>query len=342
MRLDRAAGLRDDVLHDREAEAGAPRRARAVGAVEALEQAAELRLADADAVVRAAQDHVVAVALDRERERRSRPGVPDGVLREVLRDDAEHPRPDLELDRAVSLDDERNPCAARPLLQLVRDGLQLRANGDRAERDDARARLELREEQHLVDQLADLPHLAARLLHELGDVLARQHRRLEQREQACERRAELVRDRRGEAGAELLVRRQVAAAAQVDEPLAPPTDVVRDDERDDARIAREEALRDPVTLAQAVDRLPRSTARIEHAVVVVEHDDRLAALLEQHASACGVRVHLCRRLYRSSARPRWAVTGRTAAFTTRLPFVHRSSPPWTTARSHTHGACRGS
>ena len=37
-RLDLAARLRDDVLHDREAEAGAARRARAIAAEEALEQ----------------------------------------------------------------------------------------------------------------------------------------------------------------------------------------------------------------------------------------------------------------------------------------------------------------
>ena len=55
-RLDRAAGLGDDVLHDREAEPGAPRGARAVGAEEALEEPGQLRLLDTDAVVGAAQD----------------------------------------------------------------------------------------------------------------------------------------------------------------------------------------------------------------------------------------------------------------------------------------------
>ena len=41
-RLDLAAGLRHDVLHDREPEAGAARRARAVAAEEALEESRQL------------------------------------------------------------------------------------------------------------------------------------------------------------------------------------------------------------------------------------------------------------------------------------------------------------
>src|SRR3990172_12885332 len=44
--LDRPAGLGDDVLHDRETEPGAARRAGAVGAVEALEDPPELSLCD--------------------------------------------------------------------------------------------------------------------------------------------------------------------------------------------------------------------------------------------------------------------------------------------------------
>ena len=55
-RLDRAAGGEHDVLHDREAEAGAARRARGVRAPEALEQARQVGLADADAVVGGGQD----------------------------------------------------------------------------------------------------------------------------------------------------------------------------------------------------------------------------------------------------------------------------------------------
>ena len=51
VRLDRAAGGDDDVLHDREAEAGAARGARRVGAPEALEEARQVGSGDADAVV---------------------------------------------------------------------------------------------------------------------------------------------------------------------------------------------------------------------------------------------------------------------------------------------------
>ena len=65
-------------------------------------------------------------------------------------------------------------------------------------------------------------------------VLAGQHGRLEQGQQPRERRAELVRDRGREPGAQLLVCREVALAREVDEPLAPPVDLVRDDERDHA------------------------------------------------------------------------------------------------------------
>ena len=60
-----AARLRDDVLHDREPEAGPARRPSAIGAVEALEEARQLRLLDPDAVVAADQDHRVPVALRR-------------------------------------------------------------------------------------------------------------------------------------------------------------------------------------------------------------------------------------------------------------------------------------
>ena len=169
------------MLDDREPEARAPRGARAVGAVEALEEPRQVGLVDADAVVRAAQDHRVAVALDRERERRAGAGVADRVLGEVLGDDPQHPRPDLELDRRVALDRERDAGAARALLELGGDRLELRPHGDGSERHDARAGLELAEEEHLVDQLADLPDLAARLVDEVDDVLAGQRRHLEQR-----------------------------------------------------------------------------------------------------------------------------------------------------------------
>ena len=63
-RLDRATRLADDVLHDREPEPRAARRARVVGSVEALEQARQLLLVDADTVVAPGQEHAAVVALD--------------------------------------------------------------------------------------------------------------------------------------------------------------------------------------------------------------------------------------------------------------------------------------
>ena len=84
----------------------------------------------------------------------------------------------------------------------------------------------------------------ARLLDERGDVLAGKRRRLEQREEPRERRAELVRDRSGEARAQLLVRGKVALAREVDETLAPTAHLVRNDERDDAALAGQEVRRE--------------------------------------------------------------------------------------------------
>ena len=95
--------------------------------------------------------------------------------------------------------------------------------------------------------------------------------------------AQLVRDRRGETGAKLLVRGEVAFAREVDEALAPAADLVRNDERDDSALARQEVCRERLALTQAVDRLARAPARVEHAIRVVEHDDRLAALLDEHS-----------------------------------------------------------
>jgi hypothetical protein len=154
--------------------------ARPVGAEEALEEPPELRLFDANPVVRTAQDDRIADTLDRKRERRAGPRVADRVLGEVLGNDADHPRPDRELDARLALDRDRDPRPARALLELGGDRVQLGPHGDRAERDDTRAGLELAEEHDLVDQLADLVDLRPRALDELSDVLAGQRRRFEE------------------------------------------------------------------------------------------------------------------------------------------------------------------
>ena len=52
--------------------------------------------------------------------------------------------------------------------------------------------------------------------------------------------------------------------------------------RDDSSLAGEEIGREGLPLPEAVDRLPRPAARMEHAVGVIQDDDRLAALLDEH------------------------------------------------------------
>ena len=79
--LDRAAGRGDDVLHDREAEPGAARRARAVGAVEALEEAREVLVGDALPVVGDRRARRRRRAARRTAAARARAGVADRVRR---------------------------------------------------------------------------------------------------------------------------------------------------------------------------------------------------------------------------------------------------------------------
>ena len=207
------------MLHDREPKAGAARGARAVGSVEALEQPREVGLVDAGAVVDDAEHDLAVRAAHREDRVGSRACVADRVLGQVPGDDAEHPRPHLGSRILVALDDQRHAGPRRLLLELRGDLVEHRQHRLGAERDDARPGLELGEEEHLVDQLDDLVDLAPCLLDELGHVLARQAGELEQREQPCERRSQLVRDGGGEARAQLLVRGEVAGLGEVDEPL---------------------------------------------------------------------------------------------------------------------------
>ena len=182
--------------------------------------------------------------------------------------------------RALEPKDDSGSCGA--LLELHERLLEHRLHGRSPERDDARARLELAQEEHLVDELRDLVDLAARLVDERGDVLAGKRRRLEQGEQARERRAQLVRDGGREARAQLLVGREVTFAGQVDETLAPAAHLVRDDQRDDAALAGEEirrAARSPSRRPSTACRARRLASRTRSDVV--EDDDRLAALLDE-------------------------------------------------------------
>ena len=100
-----------------------------------------------------------------------------------------------------------------------------------------------------------------------------------------------MRHGRREARAELLVRGQVAGLGEVDEPLGPAADAVGHDERRAAAFAAQERLGQRLAFADAVERLAGAPAGGEDAILVVEHDDRLAALLDQHPAAQRVSVH---------------------------------------------------
>ena len=90
-----------------------------------------------------------------------------------------------------------------------------------------------------------------------------------------------MRDSRGEAGAELLVCGEVTLAGEIDETLAAAADLVRDDERNDTALARQQVGRERLALAQPVDRLASPPTREQHAIRIVEDDDRLTALLDE-------------------------------------------------------------
>ncbi len=96
-----------------------------------------------------------------------------------------------------------------------------------------------------------------------------------------------MRDGSGEACAELLVGREVARVAQVEQRLGVPVHLVGHLERRSAAgagelLGKRHALDDPL------QRLPRAAARGEDAAVRVEDDDDLAALLDQPFGARGL------------------------------------------------------
>ncbi len=268
-----------------------PRDARARSdTVEALEQTRELRLLDADAVVGTSDRDRVADAGHRQRERRPGACVADRVLGEVLGDDAEHARPDLELDVGVALEAELDTGTGGPLCEFLDSVLEHGCDGRGSECDDTRARFELGEKEHLVDELGDLVDLATSLLDERRHVLAGECGRLEEGEEAGKRGSKLVGHRSREARPQLLVRRKVAFAREVHESLASSADLIRDDERNDAAPAGQQVRRKRLALVHAVDRLPRAAAREHDPVLVVEDDDRLPALLDERAASDGFRV----------------------------------------------------
>ena len=90
-----------------------------------------------------------------------------------------------------------------------------------------------------------------------------------------------MRDRGREPRAQLLVGGEIAFAREVHEALAPASDLVGDDERDHAALAGEQVRWELRALDEAVDRLARTAARKQDAIVVAEHDHGLAALLDE-------------------------------------------------------------
>jgi DNA-binding response OmpR family regulator len=204
VRFDVAACGRNDVLDDGEAEARAARGASRVRAVEALEEPVQVRVVHTRAVVGGCHHCELARALHRDREPRPVARVANRVLREVLRDHAQHARPQGHVDVRVALDVELDARALGGAGQATRDVLQHRQCGGVPERHDLLAALELREEEHLVDQGSGVLDLCLRLLDQIADVGAGQVGQVEQSEDPRKRRPQLMRDRSREAGAKLV------------------------------------------------------------------------------------------------------------------------------------------
>ena len=135
------------------------------------------------------------------------------------------------------------------------------------ERDDLPSGLELAEKEHVVDQVARQLDLLAGLLDELVHVGAGQGRALEQREQARERRAQLVRDRRGEACPQLLVGRELGQGAH----------------EEDERVLH--VLSHPAPAGVVAQDRDRRRARRRQAPFAVEHDHGLGQPLDERPDA---------------------------------------------------------
>ena len=208
------------MLHDREAEPRAARGARAVGAVEALEQARQVGLVDPGPVVDDPQDDRAVLAPDRERRVRPR-----------ARRSGSRSRPGSARRRAASAAAPRRSRPRRPRRaarrRRARPAPRARPRPRRSTGSTGSAPSETTRVPDSSSARKSTSSISsriwstsrARLLDELGDVLARQRGELEQREQPRERRPQLVRDRSREARAQLLVRGQVAGLGEIDEPL---------------------------------------------------------------------------------------------------------------------------
>jgi two-component system alkaline phosphatase synthesis response regulator PhoP len=180
------------------------RRSRTIAAEEPFEQARQLRVGNAAAVVRDRKQDDVALGPRRDRAARAVTCVPDRIRQEVLHEDAQDPRPHRDHD---VLGDERHELLRVPLgtrVQRLDDVAHDRCDGDIAEPHHGAARLELAEEEDVVDELGHRLDLLPSLLEQRLRVRARQGSTVEESEQPCKRCAQFVRDRRRETHAELL------------------------------------------------------------------------------------------------------------------------------------------
>ena len=203
--LDVAARGGDDVLHDREPEAGAARGARRVGAPEALEEPRQVSARRRSRRRRRSARRTRRRAATREREasRRGRRSGSRSRRGSRRRSGASAGA------AAASTSGRRPPASATPARAAESSSSSTTSCEHRQrvrapERDDLLAALELGEEEDLVDQRARVLDLGARLLEQRLHVGARQVGGVEQREDPGERRPQLVRDGGGEAGAELV------------------------------------------------------------------------------------------------------------------------------------------
>ena len=109
------------------------------------------------------------------------------------------------------------------------------------------------------------------------DVGARQRGGLEQHEQAGERRPQLVRDGGGEAGAELLVGRELRQG--------------REEEHERRGLEREGVLADPAAGRGVSQQVRRGRAGRHEPALVVEDHDRFRQRFHQRPDACRLLVY---------------------------------------------------
>ena len=202
--------------------------------------------------------------------------------------DAQHAGPQRQRRLRVALGSEHDAGPHRGLAELLQHLSNERQCAGLAERDDGAARLELAEEEDVVDQLTDQLDFTPCLVGERGGILTRERRSLEQREDPGERRPELVRDGRRETGAKLLVGGQLAGRAQVEQGLFSAVDVVRDEQRLVPAVPLEQLARCRPALGHAFESLARAAAGRNHPVLGVEHEQHLAALFDEHPGAFGL------------------------------------------------------